>query len=111
MLKDTATELTVDYYFYSRACRFDEPFPGSLTVPATAPYTVSYPATVDPNWRLALNNVVNHFSINLDGTPVATILLSGTPGPNEVVVGQQQMTFNAADAGKTITGSYSWIGM
>jgi len=111
VLKDTATELTVDYYFYSRACRFDEPFPGSLTVPATAPYTVSYPATVDPNWRLALNNVVNHFSINLDGTPVATILLSGTPGPNEVVVGQQQMTFDAADAGKTITGSYSWIGM
>lgn len=66
----------------------------------------------DPNF-LAVDIDPGTFNISLNGTPVTSKLNSGTvaPAAGEVNVcgAQGDFLFNAADVGKTVTGSYVYV--
>lgn len=70
--------------------------------------TVSF----DPNF-VAMDRDPTTFDISINGTPVATKLQGGAaaPAPGEVNIcgATGKFLFNAADVGKTVTGSYLYV--
>lgn len=112
--KDNATTVYYENFWYDKAVHFDEVLPMGLTVPAIAPYEISFPAASNPLFfRIETDSVNELNKFTLNGVAVATIYTAGqTPGPGEITItptGAAKATFNAADAGKTWAGSYSWI--
>jgi hypothetical protein len=113
--KDNATTVFVENFWYTKAVHFDEALPPGLIVPAIAPYEIVFPAASNPVFlRIETDSVsaLNKFTLN--GVVVPTIYVNGElPGPKEVTItpvgSGAKATFNAADAGKTWAGTYSWI--
>jgi hypothetical protein len=119
IFKDVSNTLNHEFAFYAKPLKIDQAI--SVTVPNTAPYRVIVPKSMfggSPDTRfVGLDNdqTYNH-SLSLSGyggNPLATLYgtFNSVPGPNEAIVNMSNgsFIFNAADAGKTLTGTYSYV--
>jgi hypothetical protein len=108
LLKDNATDLTWRSAWYSKTIHNDTI--SSTTIAST----VTLPATSDPYFRkLDTDPIAIPHRFYIDGVLATKIWVNGTaPAATEVSMlanGNGVLTFNAADVGKTLTGSYVWI--
>ncbi len=110
--KDNATSLDYSSAWYSIPVIFDQSV--SLTIPATAPYTLTLTdATTHPSFIRIETDTPQLHKLTINGTPVTQIYTNGAaPAPGEISMqssGNGVLTFNAADAGKTLGGTYTWL--
>ena len=110
--KDNATSLDYSSAWYSIPVIFDQPV--NLTIPATAPYTLTLTdaTTASTFIRIETDTPQLHkFTIN--GVAVTQIYTNGAaPAPGEISMassGNGVLTFNSADASKTLSGTYTWL--
>lgn len=111
LLKDSATTLYWQSAWYTKPVFFDVPVPGGVTVPAGLVYT--FPAASDPNFIFLETDSPKLYNLAIAGMTVATVYTDGTtnPAPGEVTInGAGFAKFNAADVGKSFTGTYPWVG-
>jgi hypothetical protein len=95
--------------WYSKPAHFTAVAAGNI--PSSAPYTVLLPAATDPAFRRIETDSPTLCKIKINGVPVTTIYTAGEPpGINEISLAANGVAlFNAADAGKTLSGTYAWI--
>ena len=111
LLKDSATTLYWQSAWYTKPVFFDVPVPGGVTVPAGLIYT--FPAASDPNFIFMETDSPKLYNFAIAGITVPTVYTDGTtnPAPGEVTIDSAGFArFNAADVGKTFTGTYAWVG-
>ena len=104
--KDNATEATFFYDAYHKPYYQNQSLNG-LVVPGAPPYEVLWPDT-GANFVKAIADTPEFFSINVAATPM-TIITAGVPVPGEVLIADDKMTFNVAQASGAITGSYAFL--
>lgn len=120
ILKDNATYITHEVSYYVKPAQFDVPLPTSgaaLKVPNQSPHRVYFPVAPlgsqpDPDFIRIETASKFTIQLTLNGMPITNVWLG-----NEVpVIGEIRVdgatgaiTFAAADAGKTIGGSYAYI--
>ncbi len=110
--KDNATSLDYSSAWYSIPVIFNQAV--SLTIPAVAPYTLTLTdATTHPTFIRLETDTPQLHKLTINGTPVTQIYTNGAaPAPGEISMqssGNGVLTFNAADAGKTLGGTYTWL--
>lgn len=110
--KDNATSLDYSSAWYSIPVIFDQAV--SLTIPATAPYQLTLTdATTHPSFIRIETDTPQLHKFTINGTPVTQVYVNGeTPAPGEISMessGNGVLTFNAADAGATLSGVYTWL--
>jgi hypothetical protein len=115
LLKSNADTVFFSSAWYSKPCRFGYPVQSGLTVPAASPYTVTLSAASELNFVRLETDSPELIQLTLNGQPVVTTYIGGTtpPAPMEIRVdasGNGIVEFNSADSGKTIGGTYAWIG-
>lgn len=111
LLKDSATTLYWQSAWYTKPVFFDVPVPGGVTVPAGLIY--AFPAASDPNFIFMETDSPKLYNFAIAGVTVPTVYTDGTtnPAPGEVTINSAGFArFNAADVGKTFTGTYAWVG-
>lgn len=111
LLKDSATTFYWQSAWYTKPVFFDVPVPGGVTIPAGLIYT--FPAASDPNFIFMETDSPKLYSFAIAGATVPTVYTDGTtnPAPGEVTINSAGFAkFNAADVGKTFTGTYAWVG-
>lgn len=115
LLKDNST--TIDDYqsaWYSVTADFDYPVQAGLTIPVTSPYEVTLNASsVFPTFIRLETDSVELTKLTIGGQPTVKVYNDGsTPAPQEVSLdpsGNGKVYFNAADAGKTVGGTYCYL--
>lgn len=112
LLKDNATTLYYNSGWYTKTAKFDVLVPAGFTIPSSAPYTLQLPVAQESGFiSIEIDNPdLNSFAIA--GIPIATLYTTGSvpPGPNEIrLAANGTMTFNAADAGKVVTGTFAYV--
>lgn len=110
--KDNATSLDYSSAWYSVPVVFNQAV--NLTIPATAPYTLTLTdATTYPSFIRIETDTPQLHKFTINGVAVTQIYVNGTaPAPGEISMassGNGVLTFNAADAGKTLGGTYTWL--
>jgi len=110
--KDNASSLDYSSAWYSIPVIFNQAV--SLTIPTTAPYTLTLTdATTYPSFIRIETDTPQLHKFTINGTPVTQIYVNGeAPAPGEISMqssGNGVLTFNAADAGKTLGGTYTWL--
>lgn len=111
LLKDSATTLYWQSAWYTKPVFFDVPVPGGVTVPAGLIY--AFPAASDPNFIFMETDSPKLYNFAIASITVPTVYTDGTtnPAPGEVTINSAGFAkFNAADVGKTFTGTYAWVG-
>lgn len=108
LLKDNATDLTWRSAWYSKTIHNEEITATVITSPLVLP------AASDIYFRkLDTDPIAIPHRFYIDGVLATKVWVDGTaPAPTEVSMlanGNGVLTFNAADVGKTLTGSYVWI--
>lgn len=107
LLKDNATDLVWKSAWYSRATN-----KATITPVVLASTTVVLAAASDPYFsRIDDDSTAIPHRFFLDGVLVSKVWTNGTaPAPTEVSLNANgTLTFNAADVGKTLSGTYIWI--
>ena len=110
--KDNATSLDYSSAWYSIPVIFDQAV--SLTIPAVAPYELTLTdATTHPTFIRIETDTPQLHKFTINGVAVTQIYTAGqTPAPGEISMassGNGVLTFNSADAGKTLSGTYTWL--
>ena len=110
--KDNATSLDYSSAWYSIPVTFDQPV--NLVIPSTAPYTLTLSdATTHPTFIRIETDTPQLHKFTINGVTVTQIYTDGAvPAPGEISMvssGNGVLTFNAADAGKTLGGIYTWL--
>jgi len=110
--KDNATSLDYSSAWYSVPVVFNQAV--NLTIPATAPYTLTLTdATTYPSFIRIETDTPQLHKFTINGVAVTQIYVNGAaPAPGEISMqssGNGVLTFNAADAGKTLGGTYTWL--
>lgn len=110
--KDNATSLDYSSAWYSIPVIFDQPV--NLTIPATAPYTLTLTdATTASTFIRTETDTPQLHKFTINGVAVTQIYTNGAaPAPGEISMqssGNGVLTFNSADAGKTLGGAYTWL--
>ena len=110
--KDNATSLDYSSAWYSIPVIFDQAV--SLTIPAVAPYEITLTdATTHPTFIRIETDTPQLHKFTINGVAVTQIYTAGqTPAPGEISMassGNGVLTFNSADAGKTLSGTYTWL--
>ena len=110
--KDNATSLDYSSAWYSIPVIFDQAV--SLTIPAVAPYELTLTdATTHPTFIRIETDTPQLHKFTINGVAVTQIYTNGeTPAPGEISMqstGDGVLTFNSADAGKTLSGTYTWL--
>lgn len=111
LLKDSATTFYWQSAWYTKPVFFDVPVPGGVTVPGGLIY--AFPAASDPNFIFMESDSPKLYNFAIAGVTVPTVYTNGTtnPAPGEVTIDSAGFAkFNAADVGKTFTGTYAWVG-
>lgn len=111
LVKDSASTFYWQSAWYTKPVNFDIPVPGGVTVPGGLVYT--FPAASDPAFLFMETDSIKLYNLALNGVPCPTVYLDGTtnPAPGEVTIdGAGFAKFNATDVGKTLTGTYCWVG-
>ncbi|HEY9598380.1 MAG TPA: hypothetical protein V6D33_11980 [Cyanophyceae cyanobacterium] len=111
LLKDSATTFYWQSAWYTKPVFLDVAVPGGVTIPVGLVYT--FPAASDPNFIFMETDSPKLYKFAIAGTSVPTVYTDGTtnPAPGEVTINSAGFAkFNAADVGKTFTGTYAWIG-
>jgi hypothetical protein len=107
LLKDNATSIEIRTAWYSKTIHNDT----ISATPITA--TVTLPAASSPVFRRVDTDVNSPHRIFIDGVLVTKLWLNGElPAPTEASFpssGAATLSFNTADLGKTLTGSYLWL--
>ena len=110
-LKDNATEIYYENSWYTRLPHFDEAIPGGVIISSS--YTL--PAAAEPLFlRIETDDIDLLAKFYIDGVEVLTVWLNGNaPQQGEISLDGEtgELEFNAADAGKTFTGYYCWLGV
>ena len=86
----------------------------NLTITATAPYTLTLTdATTHPTFIRIETDTPQLHKFTINGTPVTQIYTNGAaPAPGEISMqstGDGVLTFNALNAGATLSGTYTWL--
>ena len=110
--KDNATSLDYSSAWYSVPVIFNQAV--NLTIPATAPYTLTLTdATTHPTFIRIETDTPQLHKFTINGTPVTQIYTNGAaPAPGEISMqstGDGVLTFNALNAGATLSGTYTWL--
>lgn len=110
--KDNATSLDYSSAWYSIPVIFNQPV--NLVIPSTAPYTLTLTdATTHPTFIRIETDTPQLHKFTINGVAVTQIYTAGqAPAPGEISMassGNGVLTFNAADAGKTLGGTYTWL--
>lgn len=110
--KDNATSLDYSSAWYSIPVIFNQPV--NLTIPSTAPYTLTLTdATTHPTFIRIETDTPQLHKFTINGVAVTQIYTNGAvPAPGEISMvssGNGVLTFNAADSGKTLGGTYTWL--
>lgn len=114
LLKDNSVTAQLTHTFYAKNVQSGASF-GALTVPGAAPYVLNIPARVnDPNWLTFDYSDLDTTEIILGGNRIPTNLIrvdGGLPPIGGVSIDPDDgvMTFNAANAGQSVTGTYTYI--
>jgi hypothetical protein len=107
-LKDNSIALYYENFWYTKRVNFDTP----VSIPISA-ITEIFPEASNVGWiRVESDSIdaLSQFLIN--GVQVLKVWTNGTaPNINEITIDAVlgEITFNAADIGKTLTGTYAWI--
>jgi hypothetical protein len=120
VMKDNATTLGFRIGITSRPSYKGVALPAELTVPVSAPYEIVCPSAPNGSsphsgFIQMLNVLPQLFALTLNSSPVTEsnlILhdaLSNNPSAGQVKVGANVFIFNAADAGKSFGGTYSFV--
>jgi hypothetical protein len=112
LLKDNATTLYFNSAWYTKTVKFDVPVESGFVIPNSAPFQKQLQVSQEEGFiTIEIDNPdLNSFFIN--NIPIATLYTTGTvpPGPNEIrLAANGTMTFNSADAGKTVTGTFAYV--
>lgn len=110
VLKSNANTVGITWGWYSKGLVKEVDY--TATIPSSSPYTLTLPAKLQTDYITAEvdSPEVHEFSIN--NIPIANLNVNGIPPAiNEITLDgiTGVMTFNAADAGKTVTGIYYWL--
>ena len=106
--KSNATDIYFSCAWYSKPVSFNFP----VQAAAIAANGLILSAAADLNYQRIESDDRTLSAFLLDGFPVANIYFTAiAPGVNEVTINPitAEVTFNAADLGKTFTGTYAWI--
>lgn len=112
--KDNGTTIYYENFWYVKAVHFDVAI-APTSIPASPPYELPFPDASNPLFlRVETDSVYELNKFTIDGVAVPTIYTAGqAPGVGEVTIeaigSTAKVTFNAADAGKSFAGTYSWI--
>lgn len=113
ILKHNQRDVTYITHWYAVPAQFEEAVTG--TIPASAPYQLYLPespsgSTPDSLWVRAETDTLGTMRLAIDGVS-ATVKTSLAPAPGEILVDGLTglLTFNAADAGKALTGTYNYV--
>lgn len=110
--KDNATSLDYSSAWYSVPVVFNQAV--NLTIPATAPYTLTLTdATTHSSFIRIETDTPQLHKFTINGAAVTQIYVNGAaPAPGEISMqssGNGVLTFNVADVGKTLGGTYTWL--
>jgi hypothetical protein len=109
LLKSNFENIVISWQYYTK--NLNKAF-YTGTIPSSSPYTLTLPASLDIDFiRVEIDSPDLHEFL-IAGSPITRLRTDGiAPAPNEITLnGNGTMTFNSSDMGKTITGSYFWIG-
>ena len=110
--KDNATSLDYSSAWYSVPVVFNQAV--NLTIPATAPYTLTLTdATTYSSFIRIETDTPQLHKFTINGVAVTQIHVNGaTPAPGEISMqssGDGVLTFNALNAGATLSGTFCWL--
>jgi hypothetical protein len=110
--KDNASSLDYSSAWYSIPVIFNQPV--SLTIPATAPYTLTLTdATTYPSFIRIETDTPELHKFTINGVAVTQVYTNGAaPAPGEISMqssGNGVLTFNALNAGATLSGTFCWL--
>jgi hypothetical protein len=107
-LKDNSIALYYENFWYTKRVNFDT----TVNIPITAT-TETFPEASNVGWIRVENDSIDALSqFLINGVQVLKVWVNGTaPNINEITIDAVlgEITFNAADIGKTLTGTYAWI--
>jgi hypothetical protein len=109
LLKDNSTDFSLTYGVYSKALVKETS--ESHTIPASSPYTVTLSVAGDATFVTLEVDTPQIHSFTINGTAVTTYHTDGsTPLAGELTLAANgTITCAAADAGKTLVGTYWWV--